>query len=88
MWLRARPNAVIKLQLYKKAVMCWSTDRLMILKDCAPRSNLQPETLKHGFDNVRGKGKFISVHVKKLYKGNRGIAPPILNLSVIWRWVS
>jgi hypothetical protein len=87
MCLRARPNEVIKLQLHKKEVMCWSTDRLLILKDCAPRSELQPKTLKHGFDNIRGKGKFISVHVKKLYKANRGIAPPILNISVIWKWV-
>lgn len=62
--------------------MFWSSDRLLILKDCAPQSNLESKTLKHGFDNVSGKGKFISVQVKKLYKRNRDIDRPILSSAL------
>ena len=33
------------------------------------------------------KSKAVLVHARKAYRGSRGIAPVILNLSAGWRWV-
>jgi len=34
-----------------------------------------------------GKGKVVSVHAIKAYRGSRGVLPLILNLGTKWRWV-
>jgi hypothetical protein len=35
----------------------------------------------------RGKGKLISMHAIKAYRGRRGAVPLILNLGTKWRYV-
>jgi hypothetical protein len=35
----------------------------------------------------KGKIKFFTVHGFRAYRGSRDIAPLLLNLGFIWRWV-
>jgi hypothetical protein len=40
---------------------------------------------KGKLEHLKVKGKVVPVHNMKAYRGQRGIAPTILNLTTIWK---
>jgi hypothetical protein len=54
-------------------------------KDCMTNNSASVPQHRTSYMHLKGKGEVFPVHAMRAYRGSRGIAPLILNLSTRWR---
>jgi hypothetical protein len=54
-------------------------------KECMTNRSTSVPQHRTAYMHLKGKGEVFPVHAMKAYRGRRGIAPLLLNLSTRWR---